>query len=272
MQAQDFGETDGLTKNEQKILEYITSKPDMFLFMSIGQLAEHLEVSEATVSRFAKSMGCKNFKDLKTKIMQQQTETGAALKIAGSLMEEEEFSIENWLERQMVYMQKTMAQLDTQEFMGAVEDIVKAKRVYIHGKSASKSMAQLLFFRLYRLGIPVTLLPSGGSEIVEGLVQMTKDDVIIMFSFSKVSREGRLILNYKKQLGFRTIIFTGRRCLPEEDCADRNLYVCRGEEKEYHSMTAPAAMVDGLVLAISERLGVQSAERLMKIQKLKKEF
>lgn len=272
MQAKAFFETDGLTKNEQRILEYITSNPDMFLFMSIGQLAEHLEVSEATISRFARSMGCKNFKELKTKIMQQQTEAGAALKLAGSLIEEEKFSIESWMERQITYMRQTVAQLDGREFMEAAEDIAKAKQVYIHGKSASKSMAQLLFFRLRRLGIPVTLLPSGGSEIVEGLAQIKKEDVVIVFSFSKISREGRLILNYKKQTDFRMIAFTGRRYLPEADLADRNLYVCRGEEKEYHSMTSPAAMVDGLVLAVSEQLGIKSAEQLVKIRELKKEF
>lgn len=48
-------------------------------------------------------------------------------------------------------------------------------------------MAELLFFRLRRLGIPVFLIPSGGSEVLEGLEHATKEDVVILFSFSKLS-------------------------------------------------------------------------------------
>ena len=96
-------------------------------------------------------------------------------------------------------------------------------------------------FRLRRLGIEVVLLPSGGSEVLEGLSQARSDDLVVLFSFSKVSREGRMILAYQKQARYRTLAFTSRSYLPEDERADMNLFVYRGEAKEYHSMTAPAA-------------------------------
>ena len=40
-----------LTRAEQKILDYINTNTDAFLFSSIGQLAQQLELSAATVSR-----------------------------------------------------------------------------------------------------------------------------------------------------------------------------------------------------------------------------
>ena len=43
-------------------------------------------------------------------------------------------------------------------------------------------------FRLRRLGIEAVLLPSGGSEVLEGLSQARSDDLVVLFSFSKVSR------------------------------------------------------------------------------------
>ena len=46
-----------LTRAEQKILDYINTNTDTFLFSSIGQLAERLELSDATVSRFARHVG-----------------------------------------------------------------------------------------------------------------------------------------------------------------------------------------------------------------------
>src|SRR5699024_11204264 len=56
---------DKLTANEAAVLEYITRNSDSFLFMSIAQLAAALDVSEATISRFARHVGCRDFKHLK---------------------------------------------------------------------------------------------------------------------------------------------------------------------------------------------------------------
>ena len=38
------------TKSDEKILEFMESHTDEFLFMSIGEVAKRLEVSEATIS------------------------------------------------------------------------------------------------------------------------------------------------------------------------------------------------------------------------------
>ena len=139
-------------------------------------------------------------------------------------------------------------------------------------QSASASLGQLLLFRLRRLGIEAILLPSGGSEVLEGLSQARSDDLVVLFSFSKVSREGRMILEYQKQAGYRTLAFTSRSYLPEPDRADMNLFVYRGETKEYHSMTAPAALIDALVVAVSEKLGDEAVQRLSNLHRLKKAY
>ncbi|MFR6331044.1 MAG: hypothetical protein ACLUOI_21070 [Eisenbergiella sp.] len=122
-------------------------------------------------------------------------------------------------------------------------------------KKRTGSLASLLLFRLRRLGIQVQLIPSGGSEIFEGLSQAGKEDLVVMFSFSKVSAEGRAILEYGKETGCRTLAFNSRRYAPEEERADINLYVYRGEEQEYHSAAAPSAVVDALAAALSQQLG-----------------
>lgn len=81
-----------------------------------------------------------------------------------------------------------------------------------------------------------------------------------------------MILEYQKQAGYRTLAFTSRSYLPEPDRADMNLFVYRGETKEYHSMTAPAALIDALVVAISEKLGDEAVQRLSNLHRLKKAY
>jgi DNA-binding MurR/RpiR family transcriptional regulator len=263
---------DDLTKAEQKIIEYIYNHTDAFLFMTIGQLSEQLDLSDATLSRFARHVGCKDFKDLKRIIMEQNTGNGPARKMAGTLARDGQFSVDGWLTRQQFCLQKTMESLDHDEFDRAVKAIAGARRIFIHAKNASSSLGQLLLFRLRRLGLLVTLLPSGGSEILEGLAQAKEGDLILMFSFSKLSAEGRVILDYQKEAGYETLAFTSRLCPPQDEKAGINLFVYRGEEKEYHSMAAPAALTDALVAALSEVTGLSAAQKLGHLHQLKHKY
>lgn len=261
-----------LTPAEQKLLEFIEGNREEFLFMTIGQLAARMEVSEATISRFARHLGCQDFKQLKNIVIEQNHLEGPAGKLAGTLFTKESFHATSYFRQQALYLQKTIEYMDEQEFDAAVDALLSANQVYLHGKSASASMGQLLFFRLRRLGIRVTMLPSGGTELLEGLASAKKGDLVIFFGFSKVSWEGRVILDYAKTAGYRTLGFTSRLHAPTEERADVNLYVYRGEEKEYHSMTAAVACIDALIVALSEKMGGEGARNLQTIHKLKKKY
>lgn len=261
-----------ITKAESKILDYISTNTEAFLFAPIGQLAKQLDVSDATVSRFVRHVGCKDYKELKQLVMQQASGEGPAAKLAQTLQANEAFSPIQWLERQQQYLQKTLEHLDCRDFDEAAAALVKASRIFIHAKSASSSLGQLLLFRLRRLGFEVFLLPSGGSEILEGLVQVRPDDLVVMFSFSKLSREGKIILDHQKMIGFRTLAFSSRTFIPKEEQADINLFVYRGEPKEYHSMMAPVAVVDALVVAVSQQMGDESMHTLSKLHAMKKRY
>lgn len=65
-----------LTRAEQKILDFINTNPDTFLFSSIGQLAQQLELSDATLSRFARHVGCQDFKELKNLVLEHRLRPG----------------------------------------------------------------------------------------------------------------------------------------------------------------------------------------------------
>lgn len=260
------------TKSDEKILEFMESHTDEFLFMSIGEVAKRLGISEATISRAARHLGYRDFKEMKNEIIIQKTGKGAAGKIAGTLQKTQGFDIGKWFAMQQECLSNTLRNFEQQEFSAAVSQIQNAENIYIHGKNASASSAQLLFFRLRRLGYRVFLVPSGGSEVIEGIVHAGKGDLVIIVSYSKVSVEGKMILEYAKTAGYRTLAFTSRLYAPQEQRADINLYVYRGEKEEFHSMTAPAAMIDALVLALSEKDQVETAQNLLKIQKLKEKF
>ena len=158
-----------ITKAESRILDYISNNPEEFLLSSIGEVGEKLDVSGTTISRFVRRLGCGDYKELKRLVADQNISEGPAVKLMQTLHAKEAFTVDNWFLRQQMYLQKTLEGLEQEEFQKAVSALCSAHRVFIHAKSASSSLGQLLMFRLRRLGVQSVLLPSGGSEVLEGL-------------------------------------------------------------------------------------------------------
>ena len=125
------------TKSDEKILEFMESHTDEFLFMSIGEVAKRLEVSEATISRAARHLGYRDFKEMKNEIIGQKTGKGAAGKIAGTLLKTQGFDIGKWFAMQQECLSSTLENFDQKEFSRAVSQIQSARNIYIHGKNAS---------------------------------------------------------------------------------------------------------------------------------------
>lgn len=262
-----------LTANEAALLEFINQHSDQFLFLSIAQLAETLSMSEATVSRFARHVGCRDFKHLKQVVLAQtQTRTGPADKLAATLAEGDGAPLPHWLEQQRYCLEKTEALLDPAEFHRAVQAIVEARRVFVYAKNASRSMAELLRFRLRRIGVDVRLLAGAGNELLEGLAAAGPGDLVVVFSFSKRSTEGAILLDWQREAGYRTLLFTGQLSPLPDPQPDIRLFVYRGEANEYHSMAAPAAIVDALVLGVSAKLGDRAVDRLARLRALKQRY
>ena len=262
-----------LTANEAALLEFINQHSDRFLFLSIAQLAETLSMSEATVSRFARHVGCRDFKHLKQVVLAQtQTRTGPADKLAATLAEGDGAPLPHWLEQQHYCLEKTEALLDPAEFHRAVQAIVEARRVFVYAKNASRSMAELLRFRLRRIGVDVRLLAGAGNELLEGLAAAGPGDLVVVFSFSKRSTEGAILLDWQREAGYRTLLFTGQLSPLPDPQPDIRLFVYRGEANEYHSMAAPAAIVDALVLGVSAKLGDRAVDRLARLRALKQRY
>ena len=262
---------ENLTATESAILEYICAHRDEFLFMTIAELAAALHVSEASISRFARRVGCRDFKHLKQVVLAQGERPGAARKLANTLAEGETALLPRWIEQQRANLEKTLELLDKAEFDRAVQAIVAAQRVYLHAKNASRALVELLAYRLRRIGVEVERLPAGGSELLEGLAGAGAGDLVVLFGFSKLSAEARVLLDHSAAAGYRTLLFTARQ-YPAHSAADIRLTVYRGEEDEYHSMTAPAAVADALVLAVSARKGPAAVARLESVRTLKQQY
>ena len=261
------------TKTEKKLIDYIIASPQDFVRMSIGDVARCIGSSEPTVSRFARHCGYTDFKELKSAVLAHIAEENPpAGKLTSTLGNESSSTPEGFLRRQRYCTEKTLEFRGPHQLTQAADMILSADTVWIYAKGASISMAELLRFRLNRFGRRVMLLPAGSSELFEHMNFFTAKDLVILFGFQKTPREAAVILDHQKTIGYPCIFFTSRLYRSPDQENVLSLFVFRGEPSEYHSMAAPAALLDALVVMLGARLGESSSEQLDRLYKLKEHY
>ena len=222
-----FQQTASYTKTEQEIIDFICRNPGAFLTASISQLAERLGISDASLSRLAKHAGYRDYKELKAAVTGALSGAGPAEKLQGSLSGDKGGGLDSFLSWQQSCLQKTLELIDREAFEQAAEQIASAKRIFLHGKGASRCLAQLLHFRLNRFGKDIFLMPSGGTELFEDINRLRPDDLVICFGFQKLPREDSVLLSCASQNGCRSILFCSRIYAAETSPADISLLIYR---------------------------------------------
>lgn len=240
--------------------------------MNEKDIAAEVPTSIASVSRFWQAVGYANLKDFKSSLLETDAITPAKKmsnifnKISGGDLPGD------MLERTASYLQDTSYKLSRENFNLAVEAMSQARRVYVFAPGPSEGLGSLLQFRLNRFGVDIRLMPKSGIEVYEALLQLTPHDVILMFGFHKMAPEIQVILEYAAESSSKTIIITDRLVSDLNDYASIVLYVCRGQLWEFHSMVAPTAVVESLIIAVGHRIEQQALSTLDSLQNLRRRF
>ncbi|MFD0672864.1 MurR/RpiR family transcriptional regulator [Cohnella sp. GCM10027633] len=263
------------TPSERKLADYIIQHEDRLSFQTEKDIAELLSVSIATVSRFWRKIGYANFKAYKMELAEKaEAVPTPADKMLRMLNEVDDADMDvagRMLAREIGYLQATLQRLDRNHFDRSVRLLHGAKRVYVYGSGPSASLSELLRFRLNRFGKTVVMLPRTGSELFEALVHATSDDAFVVFGFFRQSPEIRVIQEVVKDLGGQVVLFTDLTTSAMIDANTCVLYVSRGESRQFHSLTAPVALLDALVVALAHK-DEASVERLNGLYDMRKKY
>ncbi|NQX67489.1 MurR/RpiR family transcriptional regulator [Paenibacillus alba] len=263
---------EALTKNQQKIADYIEKNVSRLPYLTELDMAEELKISIASVSRFWKVVGYKNLKDFKLSLIRSNP-ISPANKMQHTIDEVETEDLPgSMLERGIQYLRETGSELSRVDFHKAVEAVYQARRVYIFAPGPSEGLGNLLQFRLSRFGFAVHMMAKSGHELYEALMHLSERDTVVIFGFVNMLPETDVLLQHAKEAGYKTILITD--CLVSEmnANADMVLYALRGQVWEFHSMVAPTMLVESLVIGVGMRSKESALGKLEKLNKLRKRY
>ena len=205
-----------LTKSEKKIADTILLSPDLVVQSPLSEIAKHLDVGEATLVRFCRTVGFKGFSDFKLELSielatkESQDEMMLDTEILAS---DDTFTIAQKLQASITsVVNETINLLDLKQLDRVVEEIKKAGRVFIFGAGSSG-------VKLMRIGIPVDATGNNHFMYMQAAL-LKENDVAIGISHSGYSQETAHALKIAQQNGAKTVAITHSLRSPVTEYAD----------------------------------------------------
>ncbi len=246
----------GFSKGQKAIGSYILEHYDKAAYMTALKLGSTVHVSESTVVRFAIELGFDGYPDLQhslRELIRARLTSLQRIDITNDRISDDEI-LEKVIELDMEKMRNTLAAIDKNAFNAAVEDILKAKRIYIMGMRSSSALAVFMNFYFSLIFDDVRLVSSTSrSEMFEQLFRIGKDDIVIGISFPRYSKRIIQGMEFAKQQSAMTVAVTDSMDSPLAEFADHTL-VARSEMESFvDSLVAPLSVINALIVAIGKK-------------------
>jgi len=258
------------SKAERRLASLVLSDIDYVSKAPIADIANRAGVSEPTVTRFARALGCEGIRDFKYHLAQALAVGGNYLNATPVQREEREERILAAVCGNAVSAIELLRSSIDMNTVGLIADhIVAARSVLAYGSGGNSSiMAMELHNRLFRLGLSVIAHSDGQMQRMTASVA-TPETVVVAFSISGYSPSVVDSVRIARHYGAKTVAVTApdsalageaEILLPFAVPEASNLY------KPNSARYAMMAVVDLIAMTIAEAKGPSVLEGLRRIK------
>ncbi|CAI1114443.1 Uncharacterized HTH-type transcriptional regulator ybbH [Serratia liquefaciens] len=253
-----------LSSAEKRIAQFILDEADAVTALPIAELARQANVSQASITRFAKTLGCRDVRDLKVKLAQ-------SLAVGQRFIHEEPDleGIQGIYETIINVLTINRRTIDEPALAKAVEWLSDARQILAIGMGGGSTIcAAEVQHRLFRLGLPVTA-QSDGLLVRMMAAAVARQDVVVALSLGGYTQEVVESAAIARQYGAKVVAITpaGTPLAAQADVllalvVRENDYIYKPTTSRY----AMLAMVDVLATALAMANKRQSRDRLRRIK------
>ena len=243
-----------LTKSEKRIADYIRKNQDKSAFLSAGELAERLGLSEATLVRFARTLDFSSYPAMREVLQETfRRRVTHSVRLRGRLDDLREAGdiFERLIVSEIDYLTLALESVDRDSFQRAAKMVQSKDRVYVFGVGPSAALVEYMTLRLRRFGRQVVPLITAGREFLEPLLSITDQDLLIVICFFDVSPALKLLLDYANEIHCPVIMITDTLGSIAGDKAEVVLAARRGPMGEFHSLVVPMTIINTLLLSLA---------------------
>jgi RpiR family carbohydrate utilization transcriptional regulator len=257
-----------LRSSEKKVADLVLTAPSPIIQMSLAQLSKAVEVSEPSIVRFCRAVGCDGFRDFKLQLAQSLV-TGTPY-VHGDIERSDDMaSVTSKIFSSAINTLETIRnRIDTDALNRASMALDVAKRIDLFALGLTSAVALDAQQKFMRFDVPV-LFHMDSTLQTMAAATLTKGDVALAFSYHGQQRELLRTIQAAKQNGATAICVTrtGSRL---GQIADITVGIDTEEDTfVYAPMTTRIvhmAVVDILATGVALRRGPNAVERFKKIK------
>lgn len=228
----------------ERVGRFITENPDYVMRHTISELADSIDTSEGSITRFCRAFGFKGFSDFRTALALEQ----------GAARPDEAGNDE--ISAVIASIRDSNAIIDSQELQSAAAWLNQLDQVAIYAVGTAVPVALFLQMNLMRMGKAATFIDRFYSAAAPVYGGQQKAGIIAIHT-EQASADLLQMLALAKQQGIEILSITRGTFTPLGRLSDRNLQAAvalKGEGEFGFAEVAGAMMVaDRLLLALEEQ-------------------
>jgi DNA-binding MurR/RpiR family transcriptional regulator len=260
------------SKADKAIASYMLAKLAGLPFETAATLAAKVEVSEATIGRFCRSLGYQSFRDLKQQLRQDIGDRPWLISDRLEEFRQRSLSGKDQLARSLQLEIAGLVGLyelaHSEPWKRAVSRLAAAPSIFVAGFQTERGMAQYLVNQLHYLRDGVRLLDTAGGNFSEVLLTDAPTPSLVIFEARRYSRLAKVLVQEAKAAGLHTILVTDAYCDWGRALVDEMFVVSTEFNLFWDSSAQMASLISLLVNAIFIELGPQVEARMDRIAAL----
>lgn len=250
-----------LSPSSRAIAHYLQQHPLAIFTQSTAQIANKTGTSKATVSRFYRQLGFHSQQQAKDTLATLR-EQGIPVVTSSTASTQHEYEINN--------ISQTFENIETQTLEAIAKQLAHAKQITLIGFRNAYPLALHFRQQLKQIRTSVRLLPQPGQTLGEDIVDLSKDDVVVLFGFRRRTRQFNHILSALTSC--QTILITDPTGQIFRDKV-KHLLVCHlGNNAPFDSYAAPMSLISTLCNYTYQALGSNASARVESITNVYKEL
>ena len=269
------GKMSTFSKGQKLIGRYILENYDKAAFMTAARLGQAVRISESTVVRFAAELGYDGYPAMQ-KAMQEM--------IRGKLTTVQRIEVsydrlgsqgvlDKVVQSDIEKLRMTLSELRREDFDGAVDAIVGAKRIYILGVRSSAALSDFLTFYFKLIFNDVCQVQTSlASEMFEQMLRVGEGDVVIGISFPRYSTRSVRAMEFARDQGATVVAITDSEMSPLYDTADFRLLAKSDMVSFADSLVAPLSIINALIVAVGRKKSGEVTATFERLERIWDEY
>ncbi|MCF4112905.1 MULTISPECIES: MurR/RpiR family transcriptional regulator [Dethiosulfovibrio] len=253
---------DNMPTKARRVVEYLLTHMREAAFISIGDVADRLEVSKAQMVRVARVLGFEGYADLKEALKEAVLEQVNPAARLNRVMNDENDLPDKIHQMEHANLDDTWNQLSQDKITLFCDIVKKAQNIYCTGWGISSMVAESMFSRFREMALNGILMKRGSLTLIEQARGIKPEDMVIACDLPGYAIQVTESVERAKKNGAAIVTITDSPAAPICRFADLSFYVSDNSPTFGSSLIGPIFLVHVLTSILSISLGEKAQEAL----------